>query len=141
MKIIVTGHGNFATGLQSTVKLLAGELPNVAFIDFTGDMNDGSLSDRFKQVLADTDQAVFFCDLLGGTPFKEAVKLSNQLGKDIAVITGCNIGSLLEIGLQLGDYKANATTLAEQLVTTSKAQTKVFHHHAIVEPSDDEDGI
>jgi len=64
-------------------------------------MNDGSLSDRFKQILADTDQAVFFCDLLGGTPFKEAVKLSNQLGKDIAVIGFNNISLTAQLPIPL----------------------------------------
>ncbi|KRO27295.1 PTS sugar transporter subunit IIA [Lactiplantibacillus fabifermentans] len=140
MKIIVTGHGNFATGIQSTVKLLAGELQNVEFIDFTGDMNDVSLNGKLTTALADTDKAVFFCDLLGGTPFKEAVKISTTADQDIAVITGCNVGSLLEVGFQLADYAGTATELATTLVTTSKAQTKVFEHHAVIQDAD-EDGI
>ncbi len=43
MQIIVTGHGNFASGIESTVKLLAGSIKNIKYIDFTEDMNEESL--------------------------------------------------------------------------------------------------
>ena len=32
--IIVTGHGNFASGIESTMKLIMGEQEKIAFIDF-----------------------------------------------------------------------------------------------------------
>lgn len=32
--------------------------------------------------------------LLGGTPFKEAVKLSMSSDKEISVTCGCNVGSM-----------------------------------------------
>ena len=32
MQIIVTGHGNFASGIESTVKLLAGSIKNIKYI-------------------------------------------------------------------------------------------------------------
>ena len=32
--LIVTGHGNFATGLQSSLRLIAGEKENMCFVDF-----------------------------------------------------------------------------------------------------------
>jgi PTS system N-acetylgalactosamine-specific IIA component len=36
------------------------------------------------------------CDLLGGTPFKEASKLTSTKS-NIKVVSGCNVGSLLQI--------------------------------------------
>ena len=33
MEIIITGHGNFASGIESTVKLLAGSIKNVKYAD------------------------------------------------------------------------------------------------------------
>ncbi|WP_047998563.1 PTS sugar transporter subunit IIA [Lactiplantibacillus herbarum] len=140
MKIIVTGHGNYADGLQSTVKLLAGELANVAYINFTGAMDDTALRVEFEAAIEGSDQVVFMCDLIGGTPFKEAVKLSDQVDQDVAVTSGCNIGSLLEVGLQLADYQGTAAQLATRLVAISKTQTTVFQHRAIVQ-DDEEDGI
>jgi len=140
MKIIVTGHGNYASGWQSTVKLLAGELANTAYIDFTGTMDDVALKAKFDAAVKDAEQVVFMCDLLGGTPFKEAVKIGDQVDQDIAVTSGCNIGSLLEVGLQLTDYQGTAAQLADRLVEISKAQTTVFQHRAIMQ-DDGEDGI
>ncbi|WP_125565838.1 PTS sugar transporter subunit IIA [Companilactobacillus insicii] len=142
MKIVVTGHGNFASGIHSTVKLLAGQLPGVSFIDFTGDMNEKSLSEEFTNEIKNDDSVVFFCDLLGGTPFKEAVKLSMSSDKDIQVTCGCNVGSLMEIGLQLSSFDGNATDLANKLVETSKSQTQLFvHKENKFEADAEDDGI
>lgn len=141
VKVIVTGHGHFATGLESTVKLLAGRLPDVGFIDFTGDMDETSLRKKFEQAIRDTDQIVFFCDLLGGTPFKEAVKINSTVAdKKIAVVTGCNIGSLMELGLQLNGYTGTVDELAQKFVDISRAQTQVFHRRKI-ETNGNSDGI
>jgi len=140
MKLVVTGHGNYATGIESTVKLLAGGLEGVSFIDFTGDMNEVSLSKKFVEDIKADDQVVFICDLLGGTPFKEAVKLSMTSDKEISVTCGCNVGSIMEIGLQLSTFDGTSKELADKIVTISQSQTKVFEHKS-VEPESDEDGI
>ncbi|KRN99937.1 PTS sugar transporter subunit IIA [Companilactobacillus kimchiensis] len=140
MKLIVTGHGNYATGIESTVKLLAGGLAGVSFIDFTGDMDENSLSKKFTEEIKNDDQVVFICDLLGGTPFKEAVKLSMSADKDISVTCGCNVGSIMEVGLQLSAFDGTSKELADKLVSISQNQTKVFEHKS-AEPEPDEDGI
>lgn len=140
MKLIVTGHGNYASGIQSTVKLLAGGLNGVSFIDFTGDMNEKSLSEKFVAEIKDDDQIVFICDLLGGTPFKEAVKLSMSMDKEISVTCGCNVGSIMEVGLQLAGFDGTSKELADKLVSVSQNQTKVFEHRN-TQPESDEDGI
>lgn len=140
MKLIVTGHGNYATGIESTVKLLAGGLKNVSFIDFTGDMDENNLSKKFNDEIKNDDQIVFICDLLGGTPFKEAVKLSMTSDKEISVTCGCNVGAIMEVGLQLATFDGSAKELANKIVSISQSQTKVFEHKS-AEPEPDEDGI
>ncbi len=140
MKLIVTGHGNYATGIESTVKLLAGGLNGVSFIDFTGDMDENSLNKKFSDEIKNDDKVVFICDLLGGTPFKEAVKLSMSSNKEINVTCGCNVGSIMEVGLQLATFDGSAKELADKIVSISKNQTKVFEHKS-AEPESDEDGI
>lgn len=140
MKLVVTGHGNYATGIESTVKLLAGGLDNVSFIDFTGNMDENSLNKKFSDEIKDDQQIVFICDLLGGTPFKEAVKLSVLSDKEISVTCGCNVGSIMEVGLQLSSFDGSSDELAKKLVSISQIQTKVFEHKNL-EPTSDEDGI
>ena len=101
MQIIVTGHGNFASGIESTVKLLVGSIKNVKYVDFTEDMDEENLMEKFEEVIKLNEHIVFFCDLLGGTPYKQAAILSTKSKKDISVICGCNVGSLLENGLMV----------------------------------------
>lgn len=84
MQIIVTGHGNFASGIESTVKLLAGSIKNIKYIDFTEDMNEESLMKKFEEAIKLNEHIVFFCDLLGGTPYKQAAILSTKSKKDIS---------------------------------------------------------
>lgn len=127
MQIIVTGHGRFASGIESTVKLLAGKIDNVTYIDFTENMGEEELAQRFyKQFLKD-DQVLFFCDLLGGTPYKQAVmlKMDNQKS-DIAVVCGCNVGSLLENGLRGLDNFKNTNQLAKNIIDSAKNGIKQF---------------
>ncbi|TBX40274.1 PTS sugar transporter subunit IIA [Lactiplantibacillus paraplantarum] len=140
MKIIVSGHGNYASGLHSTIHLLAGDVANIEYVDFTDNMNDIQLSERFQRAVIGEDSAVFMCDLLGGTPFKEAVKLSQVSQKDIAVTSGCNVGALLEVGIELTAYSASAEKLAKKLVEISQVQTKVFHHR-VIQVNDEAEGI
>ncbi|GAA3632722.1 PTS sugar transporter subunit IIA [Lactobacillus hamsteri] len=127
MQIIVTGHGNFATGIESTVKLLAGSIQNVSYIDFTGEMSEDDIAKKFKEQVAKDNQTLFFCDLLGGTPFKQAVMYkANNPTADIEVICGCNVGSLLEVALPgFSNYKVT-DDLAKELIKSSKAGIRQF---------------
>lgn len=143
MQIIVTGHGNFASGIESTVKLLAGSIKNVHYLDFTSKMGEKDLASLFKKT-ADQDQhTLFFCDLLGGTPFKQAVEYKAKNPKrDVEVICGCNVGSLLEIALPgFANYRTT-DDLAKAIMNSAKAGIQEFGDQPLpTKPADDEDGI
>lgn len=127
MQIIVTGHGNFASGIESTVKLLAGKIQGVSYIDFTEDMSEDDIAAKLSEQLSEDSSTVFFCDLLGGTPYKQAALLqANNSDKDIAVICGCNVGSLLENGLVGLDKFKDADELATKLMDSAKAGIRQF---------------
>ena len=96
MQIIVTGHGNFASGIESTVKLLAGSIKNIKYIDFTEDMNEESLMKKVEEAI------------------------------DISVICGCNVGSLLENGLTGLDKFNDSTELAQALIESTKKGIRQF---------------
>lgn len=140
MQIIVSGHGHFASGLESTVKLLAGQLKQVSYIDFTREMDEDALRQAFKKQLDQDPQAVFFCDLFGGTPFKQAVLLSSDYA-DTAVIAGGNIAALMEVALPGLNTYANAQELADKLLATSQAGLKKFKRHHVRPQNAAEDGI
>lgn len=143
MQIIVTGHGNFATGIKSTVKLLAGSIKNVHYLDFTGKMSEEDLAGFFKKTADRDPHTLFFCDLLGGTPFKQAVEYkAHHPQQDVQVICGCNVGSLLEIALPgFANYKTT-DDLAQAIMKSAKAGIQEFGTQQMQnQPASDEDGI
>ena len=79
--IILSGHGEFASGLYSSIQLIAGEQENFQAIDFSEGMSSEELQEKFNEAAENVDQGqgvVIFTDIPGGTPFNQAVILSTK---------------------------------------------------------------
>ncbi|AHJ34571.1 MAG: PTS sugar transporter [Lacticaseibacillus rhamnosus] len=130
---IITGHGNFATGLGSSVALLAGKQENFDFVDFTEDMGEADVDAKLRSLIKPEESVLIFTDLVGGTPYKCAAKIAYEMSdRDIAVVAGCNLASLLET--IFGEY-SNSEEYASALVKSSKLATQVLD----LTPSDESD--
>jgi PTS system N-acetylgalactosamine-specific IIA component len=123
--IILCGHGNYATGMQSTIELLAGKNQDLFFVNFTADDTDKTLKEKLEAIVENNkdSEILFVCDIIGGTPFKIAAEISNSSEK-MELVVGCNIGGILEMifmkeGLSLRE-------LAENMVEQSKNSTIRF---------------
>lgn len=103
--IIASGHGNFASGLLSTVKLIAGEQDMVIGIDFVDGQGSVELKNNLKDAMNKLgDEILVLTDLAGGSPFMNSVLLKQELtDKKIEVISGTNIPMLLEVVLKRDD--------------------------------------
>ncbi|SKA78531.1 PTS system, N-acetylgalactosamine-specific IIA component [Caloramator quimbayensis] len=123
--IILTGHGNFATGLKSSVNLIAGLNNDLYAVDFTVEDSDITLKDKIKKILDENSnlQVLFVCDIAGGTPFKVAAEISNY-NDNFEVTAGCNISSLLEVHFQKD--MLTISELAEHIVNISKNSVMKF---------------
>lgn len=124
-KIIVTGHGHFATGIQNAVELLAGKNADVFYVDFVESDSDISLKEKLEKVVNENPDSdfLFFCDLVGGTPFKMAATLAFENDR-MEVVAGCNIGSLIEILFTKESYEI--TELAQNIISISHSATGLF---------------
>ena len=123
--IIVSGHGNYATGIKSAFELLAGPNENFSFIDFTTSDSEETLGLKFSREINKNMNApiLFFCDIIGGTPFKTAALIAND--KDnMEVVAGCNLVSLIEASFQ--DENMPIRELAESVVNSSINSTSLF---------------
>lgn len=131
--MIVTGHGQFATALQSTFELLLGPTDVLHFVDFTATDTDTSLKECFERILAANEdrQVLFVCDILGGTPFKVAAELALQ-AENREVVAGVNIGSIIEAICQNEQMPVQA--LADAVVRASKKGTLRFEKVIISQP-------
>ena len=100
--IILTGHNNFASGILSSLTMIAGAKDNVFAVDFLSDDNDLSLEGKFNKIISDNkdSEILFVCDLMGGTPFKITSKLAFT-NNNYEVVTGINLGGLIDTSMKL----------------------------------------
>ncbi|MGI1819721.1 PTS sugar transporter [Lactobacillus johnsonii] len=136
IETIVTGHGNFATGFKSAVELLAGVQPSIKYIDFTEGMSDVDLGKKIKSSINEKPTLIF-CDLVGGTPYKEAAKIAfNE--NNVQVVAGCNLASLLETIFNRYD---SLSDYANELVKISKMSIQTLDLSDLSNGEKSEDGI
>lgn len=139
---ILTGHGTFANGLADALSMIAGDqdyfIP-VPFIESGAASYPETLASTISDLLDQTDGVLIFCDLLGGTPFNQAMMLSQNYN-NVEVVTGTNLPMLLEtLSLRLA-----STTLTDLLQTALESGIAGVSHKtlelpAVVEPALDDD--
>jgi PTS system N-acetylgalactosamine-specific IIA component len=98
-RIVVTGHGTFASGLVAAAELILGSRTDVAAVDFPATDTAEQLRMNLSEAVAACGEAsslVVLCDLRGGSPFNVASALSlERAGMEIAY--GANLPLLLEL--------------------------------------------
>ncbi len=123
--IIVTGHGNFATGLTSSVKLIAGMPDFYQTVDFVAEHSsndlEANLTEAIEKLKDCEDGILIFTDLVGGSPFKISVELSMKREEKIIVISGTNLGMLIETSMSR-NFMEDIGALAQMAVNTGKEQ-------------------
>ncbi|MGP6139953.1 MULTISPECIES: PTS sugar transporter [unclassified Jeotgalibaca] len=136
-KIIVTGHGNYATGIKSAMEMLSGPNADFFYLDFLDGDSEETLSAGMKEILEANsgEDSLIFCDLAGGTPFKVAATLARE-NEQIEVVAGANLGSLLEILFSKDNFELKE--LAGNIVASSRRSTMRFEKNP--PPVDGEEG-
>lgn len=126
--LIVTGHGIFATGLTNSLRQIVGMPENYVPIDYR---ESDSIEDISKKmidalnVLKTCDEILVLCDLIGGIPFKTAVKIGSSY-QNLEVVGGVNLGMLVEINLTR-EFVKNVKELAEVAIEIGKEQIARFN--------------
>lgn len=104
---VLTGHGDFAPGLFSSVKMIAGDQEEFDVVPFH---DEGAEAEAFPQRLREVvtasaernDAVIVFCDLQGGTPFNQAMMLTAEMPA-VQVVAGANLPLLLEAATDRAD--------------------------------------
>lgn len=139
--IIITGHGNFATGVSSAVKLVFGETDNFYAIDFTQDVTPETLENRIIEkinLMKNMKGVLIFTDIAGGTPFKSSVMISLR-EKNIKVLGGTNLAMLLEVLASKDDCSLDE--LYSLALEIGKDEVKGFEVKQKENNESDDDGI
>ncbi len=143
--LLVTGHGHFATGLGSSLELIAGAQPNVALVDFEADHSIEILKANLEKALdslKEYEGVLILSDLPGGSPFNTAVVCkSERQDQAIEVIAGTNLPLLIASStMASAGIFDNPLDLAEAMIPEGKDSIVRFALAARVE-EEEEDGI
>ncbi|WP_294615872.1 PTS galactosamine/N-acetylgalactosamine transporter subunit IIA [uncultured Gilliamella sp.] len=123
--IILTGHGSFATGLYEAAVQIIGRQPQFTAINFPDGMSSEELQQQLTKAVKECDKGdgvIFFTDILGGSPFRQAAILSYELN-NIEVISGTNLPMLLEMLLErdqldIQNFRLQAIDFAKSGITS-----------------------
>ena len=104
MEIIITGHGQYATGMLSALHMVAGEKQGICAVEFLPEDSSQDYRAKLTQAMDHLgDELLIFCDLSGGTPFNQAVLTRQSYPrKRIEVVAGANLAMILEAALDGG---------------------------------------
>ncbi|WP_413733827.1 PTS mannose transporter subunit IIA [Sodalis sp. RH21] len=119
--LIVTGHIQFASAMQSVVNAIVGESERIAWINFAEGDTRERLAENVRQVIAgvpDGAGILLLTDVPSGTPFQIALTLGMERA-DIAVVTGTNVSMITE-ALFERENMATADELAEHVVNAGQ---------------------
>lgn len=98
--ILLMSHGKMAEGMLDSSQLFFGEeIEQLKTLCLAKEETVEGFDLRIRQTLASLDEGqgvLVLCDLLGGTPANRCVSLLSE-GQKIRVITGMNLGMLIEI--------------------------------------------
>lgn len=121
--IIVTGHGQFAEGLTSSIRLIAGEPQCYATINFLQNHSLDQYRDEFIRAMdsmKECEGIIVFCDLVNSTPYRIAVEIKAE-NPNIEIIAGVNLGMLMEVSITR-TFEENLKTLAQKAMDAGKEQ-------------------
>lgn len=101
-KVIVTGHGGYATAMRRNLAMLVGELEGFYFVDFNEEDSLEILQGHFDEVLSQLgeEEVLFACDLAGGSPFRTAAVICTS-HPTWAVVAGVNTSAYSEMSFNL----------------------------------------
>ncbi len=115
--IIVMGHGNFASGMTSTLELIGGKQENYDWIDFLEGEDIETLQNKLSasvQKMNNCEKILILCDLNGGSPYKAALLYSME-NENVEVIYGINFPFLLDICLKRSSADELVSALLESI--------------------------
>lgn len=134
-KVIIASHHKLADGMGDTLKYLVPSLTDIETI--SAYLDNEPIDSAVEAALGhcqDTEDAVVFTDLLGGSVNQEFVR---QLKPNVHVIAGINLPIIMTLLLQLENQP-----LSEELITQSIEEAKnqiIYVNQFLKESVDDLD--
>lgn len=127
VRLIVTGHGKFASGLINVIEVIAGRQENLIAIEFASqDLEEymGKIEKAIKEAIDNEESVIILTDLISGTPFRISSFLSEKYS-NVHVVAGTNVPMLIEAVFKRGNFK-KAEELVAYLINIGKNGIESF---------------
>ncbi|MGL5346193.1 MAG: PTS sugar transporter subunit IIA [Peptostreptococcaceae bacterium] len=123
--IIITGHGNFGSGLKSSLDLIVGSFDFIKAVDFTQEKSSEMIKGEIQDFVKDASGKVYiFTDLVGGTPFKVSSELTLDYS-NIEVLCGTNLPMLVESAMMVSlGCEIDSDSIKDAGINSIKPQAK-----------------
>lgn len=105
---VITGHGDFATGMLSALTMIAGDQPCIQAVPFHENAAaefPSTLQAAIHAAIKQYGSVLVCCDLVGGSPFNQTVLAVQNLPAE--VVAGANLPMLLELTSMLDTAQLN----------------------------------
>lgn len=132
IKLIITGHGKFSSGMFDAINFIMGAQKDIEKIEF-GNMDLDIYSNQIEEIIKNSKEGtLIFTDLIGGTPFRISTLLCTKYD-NVYVITGSNISMIIEAIIRRQNMPLKE--LVDQIIDTGKHGIQLFDKHSIKEKS------
>ncbi|HEC8330282.1 TPA: PTS sugar transporter subunit IIA [Providencia rettgeri] len=140
--LIVSGHINFASGMASAVKAIAGEQENMVFIDFVETLSPNELEQQMRAAMdtMNCEHVLFLTDLPGGTPCNRAMAIMME-DKSVEVLAGVNLPMIVNAALEREGVDTKELLSILHNIGTSSIQDLRQQLAMISAPEFEEDGL
>ena len=101
--VIVTGHGKYATGMESALRLLAGRPEKFTAVDFRQEDTIDDLEFRLRDAILDMSECtgiLIMVDVFEGATFRESVEMKDKISN--LPIEVSNVGDLADLAVDEG---------------------------------------
>lgn len=119
-KFLIATHGTLSAGVKSSLEMIIGATENVFIIQAYVTEN-ADIEAEIKGVLdqvADTDELIIFCDILGGSVTNQILQFA--LKPNVYIISGFNLPLVIEVMLAATDTPV--IEVIEEAIVNAKEQ-------------------
>lgn len=123
-KLVLVGHGNFPSGVISSVSLLVGKNENICGFDLDENETHDGLENKLRDLLNNNEKVIVLADLTGGAPHQIAARLILESGKiNQYIVSGVNLALVVDLAMKccIGEVEeADIQLIVEESVNESK---------------------
>ncbi|EKC2494658.1 PTS sugar transporter subunit IIA [Salmonella enterica] len=143
--IVVSGHIHFASGMESAVRAIAGEQPQMVFVDFVENLSTDMLEEELRNTADRVDSGdgvLFLTDIPGGSPCNRALNILMS-GRNAELLAGVNLPMIANAAFERdGVSLAELVDILMDIGATSVQNMRTELAAAlVVDNSDNESGL